>query len=307
MGGFLQSPMLEFPQFSRPFESGNVISQRFEIIREIGEGGMGVVYEAFDRKRQARIAIKTAKPGFAHLLWPELEAALRVRHSNVCLVNEIHSTQTASGEVDFLTMELLEGETLSARLAAHNGLCSDEAVAIAGQVCSALAEAHRVGSIHRDLKPSNIFLCQGAHAGLRAVITDFGLCGSGQQGILCGTPKYMAPELWLGYQASKASDLYALGVILHEMISTDRSVTVVAQKNAPTVPRFYSRLMEGCLNNNPEAREQAFGRALEILAQKDRLRKRAWFGIPNFKALTRPVSSAGGANATALKELPTGA
>src|SRR5881397_3944370 len=111
--------MVAFQDFARPFQAGQIVSERFEIVREIGDGGMGVVYEAFDRKRNQRIAIKSAKPGFQRLLSPELEGALRVRHPNVCLVNEIHTAQTEYGEIDFLTMELLEGETLSALLSAR--------------------------------------------------------------------------------------------------------------------------------------------------------------------------------------------
>ena len=103
---------------------------------------MGFVYEAFDRKRNQRIAIKAAKPGYYRLLSPELQGALQVRHPNVCLVNEIHTTQTAHGEIDFLTMELLEGETLAARLVADGKLPDDEAFKIACQICSGLASAH---------------------------------------------------------------------------------------------------------------------------------------------------------------------
>ena len=98
---------------SDPFV-GKVIDDRYEIQQRIGEGGMGVVYEAIDRKRNLRIAIKSAKPGFQRLLSPELEGALKVRHPNICLVNQIHTTQTENGEVDFLTMEFLEGEPLDA-------------------------------------------------------------------------------------------------------------------------------------------------------------------------------------------------
>ena len=115
MGSFLLAPAIAPRKYPRPFVAGQLISERFEIVREIGEGGMGVVYEAVDRKRQQRIAIKSAKPGFHRLLSPELESALKVRHPHVCLVNEIHTTQTSHGEIDFLTMELLEGETLSTR------------------------------------------------------------------------------------------------------------------------------------------------------------------------------------------------
>ena len=83
---------------------------------------MGVVYEAFDRKRGQRICVKTAKLGFRRALSPELEGALKVRHPNICVVNEIHTAQTPGGEVDFLTMEFLEGETLSTHLALHGRL-----------------------------------------------------------------------------------------------------------------------------------------------------------------------------------------
>src|SRR3954447_2683088 len=115
MGSFLLRPVLNSTEFPRPFEVGQTVSDRFEISKEIGEGGMGVVYEAFDRKRNQRIAIKSAKPGFHRLLSPELEGALKVRHPNVCLVNEIHTAQTNHGDIDFLSMELLQGETLWAR------------------------------------------------------------------------------------------------------------------------------------------------------------------------------------------------
>src|SRR5437773_6631939 len=152
MGNFLLEPLLVFNDFEKPFQPGEVISERFEIIREIGEGGMGVVYEGYDRKRKQRIAIKSAKAGFRRLLTPELESALKVRHPNICLVNEIHTAATSQGEVDFLTMELLEGPTLRERLASGQKLDPPEALEIARQLCAGLAEAHRIGIVHRDLK-----------------------------------------------------------------------------------------------------------------------------------------------------------
>jgi predicted Ser/Thr protein kinase len=172
MGSFLLLPAIATREFPRPFEAGQIISERFEVLREIGEGGMGVVYEAFDRKRSQRIAIKSAKPGFHRLLTPELASALKVRHPHVCLVNEIHTTQTSYGEVDFLTMEYLEGETLSNRLAAQGKLPNKEALEIACQLCAGLAEAHRSDVLHRDFKSANVILCSGANS-VRAVITDF--------------------------------------------------------------------------------------------------------------------------------------
>src|SRR5215472_3617554 len=142
MGSFLKQPMLDFTFLVRPFEPGQVLADRFEILREIGEGGMGVVYEAFDRKLQQRIALKAAKPGFQRLLSPELKAAMKVPHHNTCLVREIHTEQTEYGEVDFLVMEFLEGETLAAHLKAKGKLPHEEALDIACQICSGLGEAH---------------------------------------------------------------------------------------------------------------------------------------------------------------------
>src|SRR5437016_3490401 len=221
MGNFLLEPLLIFNDFEKPFHPGEVISDRFEIIREIGEGGMGVVDEGYDRKRRQRIAIKSAKTGFRRLLTPELESALQVRHPNICLVNEIHTAATAQGEVDFLTMEFLEGEPLSDALSSGEKFSPKQVLEIASQLCTGLAEAHRSGIIHRDLKSANVILCGSADGKLRAVITDFGLAGAAMSGPgeLAGTPRYMAPELWQGEAASKASDIYALGAILYELVT----------------------------------------------------------------------------------------
>jgi len=218
LGSFLEHPLINDRR--RPFEIGQVISNRFEIIKEIGEGGMGFVYEAFDKKRNQRIAIKAAKPGYYRLLSPELQGALQVRHPNVCLVNEIHTTQTAHGEIDFLTMELLDGETLAARLETEGKLPDNEAFEIACQICSGLASAHGSGVIHRDLKPGNIMLCRTPNEGLRVVIMDFGLAGLvALDSLEGGTPGYMAPELCKGEKASRASDMYSLGIILYEIVT----------------------------------------------------------------------------------------
>jgi len=259
MGSFLLHPMIAFQDFPRPFHVGQVIAERFEITREIGEGGMGVVYEAFDRKRNLRVAIKSAKPGFQRLLSPELEGALTVRHPNVCRVNEIHTAHTEHGEVDFLTMEFLEGETLSAHLKARGKLSEAEALPIARQLCAGLAEAHRSGVIHRDLKSANVILCRPSNGELRAVITDFGLAGgTAQSDDLAGTPVYMAPELWRGEKTSKSSDIYALGVIFYEMVadpsldgleggeSSHRDTRGLSHRWALTISR--------CLDASPAAR-----------------------------------------------------
>ncbi|HLJ90187.1 MAG TPA: protein kinase [Candidatus Angelobacter sp.] len=222
MKGFLRRPLIEFidlDALEKVFEAGQTVSGRFEILRCVGEGGMGVVYEAFDRKRGLRVAIKVAKPGFGRLLSPELEGALKVRHRNICVVNDIYTATTEYGELDFLTMEFLDGETLAHRLA--RGRPEEaEALEIARQLCAGVGEAHRSGILHRDLKPANIILCREKDGSLRVVITDFGLSTEGADTELGGgTPAYMAPELWRGVKASPASDSFALGVILYEIVA----------------------------------------------------------------------------------------
>lgn len=268
MGGFLRKPWMALHELERPFRPGEVLSNRFEIVREIGEGGMGIVYEAFDRKRAQCIAIKSAKLGFRRLLSPELESALKVRHRNICLVNEIHSTATDYGDVDFLTMEFLEGQTLQARLSTEGKLGQQEALDIARQLCAGLAEAHRIGIIHKDLKTANVILSRSPDGTPRAVITDFGLAGEPalDSGDLAGTPQYMAPELWQGAAASKASDIYALGVLLYEMVTaskpfendhSQRRLTgrpPPPSSRSPGLDRKWNAVILKCLDPSPAAR-----------------------------------------------------
>ncbi|MGA7968992.1 MAG: protein kinase [Terriglobales bacterium] len=220
MGSFLLHPAIAFQEYPRPFQPGQTVLERFEITREIGEGGMGIVYEAFDRRVHRRIAIKAAKPGFQTRLSPEIESALEVTHPNICRVHEIHTTQTDRGDVDFLTMEFLDGGTLSSYLANGTKIPEPEALEIARQICEGLAEAHRRGIVHRDLKTGNVIVCRNEKNGVRAVITDFGLAGEDAQPCeLGGTPRYIAPEIWMGERASRASDIYALGIILCDILT----------------------------------------------------------------------------------------
>jgi serine/threonine-protein kinase len=292
MGGFLRQPLIDFIDldgFDRPFEPGQVVADRYEIIREVGEGGMGVVYEAYDRKRDELIAIKCAKVGFERLP-PELNGALKVRHPNVCLVNEIHSTTTALGKLDFLTMEFLDGETLLNRLT-RGRMESDEALKIARQLCAGLAEAHRSEVLHRDLKPANVILAHDKNKKPRAVITDFGLAADqdGNTDLLGGTLAYMSPEMKQSGQTSTASDVYALGVILYEMVTGQKPFPETAGRNgdvtmlsAPSklvrhVPRIWDDAVLPCLAPRPEKRPSVE----QILAILDRkpLYRRPWVAI----------------------------
>lgn len=293
MGGFLLRPWLSLQDLERPFKAGQVINERFEIVREIGHGGMGIVYEAFDRKRGQRIAIKSAKLGFRRLLSPELESALKVRHQNICLVNEIHTASTDYGDIDFLTMELLEGPTLQEVLSEHGPLDPADALEIARQLCAGLAEAHRTGVLHKDLKTANVIVTETPDGRRRAVIMDFGLAGEpAEGGELAGTPRYMAPELWRGASASRASDIYALGVIFYEMVTGappfgDQPSDIRLTRRPPSaatrsqrVPRQFDAVISRCLDPNPAVRPSD---AMQVLAA---LTPRTFRKMPLFAAIT---------------------
>ena len=167
-------------------------------------------------------------------------------------------------------MEFLEGETLSDKI--RRGISKDEAQSIALQICAGLAEAHRNRVIHGDLKSNNVYLTTGTDRKLRAVITDFGLARrpevsmrSLQSDPVAGTPSYMAPELWKGHKASVASDVYALGVILNELIlgqfprgpditAVDWNHSRHVQKRPRGVNRKWDRIIARCLDPDPARR-----------------------------------------------------
>jgi serine/threonine protein kinase/dipeptidyl aminopeptidase/acylaminoacyl peptidase len=225
MGGFLLDPLIHWPTAEHVFPAGYCLGERFRIIRKVGHGGMAIVYEAMDRELDRRVALKCAKPGHRNRLPPEARAAREVSHFHVCKVHDLHKASTDFGEMDFLSMEFIEGETLAQRIDRDGPLPKREAREIALQICSGLEQAHRQGVIHGDLKCSNIILARAPEGGMRAVITDFGLAklkfaeGSHLMSVRGGTFDYMAPELFCGESATVASDLYALGVLFHAMLT----------------------------------------------------------------------------------------
>jgi Tfp pilus assembly protein PilF len=178
-------------------------------------------------------------------------------------------------------MELLDGETLSARLSSSGALGYDQALDIARQLCSALTEAHLSGVIHRDLKSGNVILCRSGD-GTRAVITDFGLATETalDPRDLAGTPAYMAPELWRGERPSKASDIYALGVILYEMVTGVKPFTDQKTESRltcqPVAPSTWTKGLDSrwdaailrCLDPSPAARPQDARDVLALLERR---------------------------------------
>lgn len=284
MGGFLKDPLIQhidfdaleqdvgFEAMEQPFQPGELVAERFTIIRFVASGGMGVVYEAFDEKRQKRIAIKCARPGFGPLLSPELEGALKVLHSNICRVHDTHTAKTDAGKVDFLTMEFIDGESLAERLHRHGKLEPAEALEIGRQLCAGVVAAHEAGILHRDLKTANVLLARNDDGKFRAVITDFGLATEArlEAELEGGTPRYMAPELRRGEKPTKASDVYALGVILYEMVTGEPpfkppnhrdpepgTKPLPPSASSKTLDSVWDKAILPCLQGSPAARPNA--------------------------------------------------
>jgi WD40 repeat protein len=263
------------------FQAGQLIANRFVIVRFIARGGMGEVYEAKDQFLQgASIALKIIRPEIAAdaataaRFEQEVLLARRVVHPNLCPIYEIFRCDQPAPPFLFLTMKLLQGETLYNRLKESHKPDREEAVEICNQMLAGVAALHAGGIIHRDLKPNNVML--GPDAGrLHVSIMDFGLARLNQaentlfgSGVIAGTPGYLAPELLLGERPTKATDLFALGVVLHEVLTGERPVTSArglsvgpsAAWGSTHAPAALMEAVENFLSADPEARGRAFER-----------------------------------------------
>ncbi|HSB18954.1 MAG TPA: serine/threonine-protein kinase [Anaeromyxobacteraceae bacterium] len=198
-----------------PLSPGESVG-RFEVVREIGRGGFGVVYEARDTELGRSVAFKAIRASGADAarearLFGEAEAAARLAHPNIVHLYDVGRSEQGA----FLIMELLRGKTLAERLR-DGPLALREAVRVAVEVSRGLAHAHSQGVVHRDLKPSNVFLCDDG----QVKVLDFGLAHVfGRGGAAGGTPGYMAPEQEKGETGDERSDVYSLGVLAREMLT----------------------------------------------------------------------------------------
>ena len=218
---------------TNPIQAGQIFA-RYQIVRTIGEGGMGTVYEAFHPALKKRFAIKTLLPAIAQTpefrtrFLREAEVAARINHPNIVRVTDVG----CEGDIPYMVMEFLEGQTLGRLLASRGRLEFLETADILLPVLSAVAAGHAEGIIHRDLKPENIFLTQGPWGELVPKVLDFGvskLMTDEPSGALTGTltvlgtAAYMSPEQARGArQVTHLSDQYALGLILYEMLTGTR-------------------------------------------------------------------------------------
>ena len=265
---------------------GQVFAGRYEIIERLGRGGMGHVYRAEDRTVHQEVALKVISPEIVadasvlERFRNELRLARQVAHRNICRMFDL-------GEADgvhFITMEYVQGENLKSMIRMSGQLGVATAVGLARQVGEGLAEAHRMGVIHRDLKPSNIMVDKEG----TARIMDFGVArslkmpGITQTGGVVGTPEYMSPEQLDGEQTDPRSDIYALGVILYEMVTgrapfageTPYAVAMKHKTEVPAPPRslnphlpaVFERVIMTCLEKD---RERRYRSAEALLADLD--------------------------------------
>jgi TolB-like protein/Flp pilus assembly protein TadD len=272
----------------------------YRLLNEIGQGGMGVVFEALDESLGRRVALKTLPPGVAadaerlRRFQQEARAVAALNHPNIVT---IHSVQEADG-VHFLTMELLEGATLDASIP-RGGMPPGAFLDLAVPLAEALGAAHEKGIVHRDLKPANVMVTREG----RVKVLDFGLAklwkqekaapgdepgptrtagpGSGP----AGTVPYMSPEQLQGRPPDQRSDIFSLGIILYEMATGERpfrgdspaevSSSILRDTPAPLVerrgdlPPLLGRVIRRCLEKDPKRRYQS---ALDVRNELDELR-----------------------------------
>jgi tetratricopeptide (TPR) repeat protein/TolB-like protein len=222
------------------FAADEMLASRFRIVRFVARGGMGEVYEAEDTELNERVALKTIRFDMAaddrsvERFKREIQLARKVTHPNVCRTFDVfrHVEKGPGGrtiETMFVSMELLTGETLTERIRRAGRMSEAEALPLVEQMAAGLDSAHRVGVVHRDFKSSNVILVPSEQSpnGVRVVITDFGLAhGLVPSGMsltgshdMVGTPAYMAPEQLNDGAITPATDIYALGVVMFEMLT----------------------------------------------------------------------------------------
>ena len=271
------------PSFTQTLETttdelarGTVFAGRYEIIEELGAGGMGRVYRAQDTKLNEEVALKLIKPEIAaerrvvERFRNELKTARKITHKNVCRMYDFHE----KGKTLYLTMEYVRGEDLKSLIHRMKALTIGAAVSVAHQVADGLAEAHKLGIVHRDLKPGNIMIDKDG----QAKIMDFGIArvrqekGITGEGAVIGTPEYMSPEQVEGKEADQRADIYSLGIILFEMVTgrlpfegnTPFSIAnkqkseppPIPKKLVPQIPEGLNKLILRCLEKDRSKRYQ---------------------------------------------------
>ncbi len=277
----------------RELTTGATFAGRYQVIEELGHGGMGRVYKVQDTDIKEKVALKLLRPEITldqeavERFSNELKLARKISHRNVCRMFDLGRAEGTT----FITMEFVPGEDLRSFIHRSKQLSIGNAMSIAKQVCEGLEEAHRLGVIHRDLKPANIMIDKDGDA----KIMDFGIARSlsGKSitgaGVMIGTPEYMSPEQVEGKDIDQRSDIYSLGVILYEMVtgrlpfSGDTPLSVAhkhkyeAPKDPkslnPSIPDSLSDPILKCLEKDKAKRYQ---NAVDLRIELERIEK----GLP---------------------------
>jgi len=229
--------------------TGSTFAERYQIIEELGKGGMGKVYKVLDKDIKEKVALKLLSPEIAsdettiERFSNELKFARKISHRNVCRMYDLGKEEGTH----YITMEFVPGEDLKRLVRKVGQLSAGKAIFIAKQMCEGLTEAHRLGVVHRDLKPQNVMVDEEGNAR----IMDFGIArslkakGVTGSGVMIGTPEYMSPEQAEVKEVDHRSDIYSLGVIIYEMVTgqapfegeTPLSIAMKHKSQAPRDPK----------------------------------------------------------------------
>ncbi len=267
-------------------EAGSRLSDRFQILQELGQGGMGIVYLGFDEKLRRQVAIKLIRGPLADKqdaqkrIEREAIAVAAIRSPHVVAIHHIDQIDSAP----YLVMEYIDGVSLDERIRHEKCLPVDEIIRIGTEIAAGLKAAHARGLIHRDVKPANVLL--EAETG-EVKLTDFGLvrglddCGLTHEDMISGTPEYIAPEQAAGRQVDRRADLYSLGCVLyalctgHPPFDDDAPLAILRRTqedepapihdSRPDVPLPLCRVIERLLNKDPAERYQTAAEVIQAL------------------------------------------
>jgi serine/threonine protein kinase len=264
---------------------GTTFAKRYEIVEELGKGGMGKIYRVFDKTTKEDVALKLLKSEIAsdqktiERFRNELTLARKITHRNVCRMYDLNEEDNTY----FITMEYIQGEDLKSLIRRMGKIPVEKALDITQHVCSGLKEAHHLGIVHRDLKPQNIMIDKEGHA----KVMDFGIArsvrmeGITEEGLSFGTPDYMSPEQVKGRDADERADIYSLGVCLYEMLTgivpfKDEMPYAVAMKHVnadpqapdeinPQISEDLNRIILKCMEKEKNKRYQKVDELLTAL------------------------------------------